>query len=246
MKFKKYYLNENDFDKSKNVTSLDLNGALNLLSYNLENYDRFNFENKLWNIHINMDESLNIFDNNFKDILNLGEAFDLLIEDNKDILSNKNDGLVVNEEIMINEEANDVTILEDVEKEQINKLYSEEEIEKAYEQAIDLFDGEKYDDAIEVLKSAYNSDLDTYYHKHILFLLASCYYEKNQFKEAIGYYEEYIAKYDETYIEEIYYKLALAYEDTDLNKSKEYAEHIKKEFSNSIYNNSKISQIISK
>ena len=66
------------------------------------------------------------------------------------------------------------------------------------------------------------------------------------FKEAIGYYEEYIAKYDETYIEEIYYKLALAYEDTDLNKSKEYAEHIKKEFSNSIYNNSKISQIISK
>ena len=25
---KKYYLNENDFDKSKNVTSLDLNGAL--------------------------------------------------------------------------------------------------------------------------------------------------------------------------------------------------------------------------
>ena len=56
---KKYYLNENDFDKSKNVTSLDLNGALNLLSYNLENYDRFNFENKLWNIHINMDESLN-------------------------------------------------------------------------------------------------------------------------------------------------------------------------------------------
>lgn len=79
-------------------------------------------------------------------VINIGN------KDNKDILSNKNDGLVVNEEIMINEEANDVTILEDVEKEQINKLYSEEEIEKAYEQAIDLFDGEKYDDAIEVLK----------------------------------------------------------------------------------------------
>ena len=63
-------------------------------------------------------------------VINIGN------KDNKDILSNKNDGLVVNEEIMINEEANDVTILEDVEKEQINKLYSEEEIEKAYEQAI--------------------------------------------------------------------------------------------------------------
>lgn len=67
-----------------------------------------------------------------------------------------------------------------------------------------------------------------------------------QFKEAIGYYEEYIAKYDKTYIEEIYYKLALAYEEIDLNKSKEYAEHINKEFKNSIYNNSKISKIISK
>ena len=62
--------------------------------------------------------------------------FNIINIGNKDILSNKNDGLVVNEEIMINEEANDVTILEDVEKEQINKLYSEEEIEKAYEQAI--------------------------------------------------------------------------------------------------------------
>ena len=171
--------------------------------------------------------------------------FNIINIGNKDILSNKNDDLVVNEEI-INEDANDVNTLEEIEKEQINKLHSEEEIEKAYDQAIDLFDGEKYDDAIEVLKSAYNSDIDTYYHKHILFLLASCYYEKNQFKEAIGYYEEYIDKYDETYIEEIYYKLALAYEDIDLNKSKEYAEHIKKEFSNSIYNNSKISQIISK
>ena len=33
-----------------------------------------------------LSNELNIFDNNFKDILNLGEAFDLLIEDNKDIL----------------------------------------------------------------------------------------------------------------------------------------------------------------
>lgn len=50
---------------------------------------------------------------------------------------------------------------------------------------------------------------------------------KNQINEAIQYYEEYIGKYDETYIEEIYYKLALAYENIDLNKSKEYANYIK-------------------
>lgn len=175
-----------------------------------------------------------------------------IIKDKDEVLYNKKDDLLINEDVMINEdiiineELDDETLLEDIEKEQVTKLNSQEEIEKAYEQAMALFNEKKYDEAIALLKSAYNSDVYTYYNKHVLFLLASCYYEKNQFKEAIAYYEEYISKYDETYIEEIYYKLALAYEEIDLNKSKEYAEHIKKEFVNSIYNNSKISKIISK
>ena len=51
-----------------NITYLRLNDALNLLSYSLENYNRFNFENKLWNIHVDMDKSLNLFEKNFKDM----------------------------------------------------------------------------------------------------------------------------------------------------------------------------------
>ena len=160
-------------------------------------------------------------------------------------LSNNTEYIVANEEIInkeiINEEVNN-----EEKNTQVNKLNSEEEIKKAYEESIGLFDEKKYDESIEKLQSAYNSDVDTYYRKHVLFLLASCYYEKNQINEAIQYYEEYIGKYDETYIEEIYYKLALAYENIDLNKSKEYANYIKNKFSNSIYNNSKISQIIYK
>ena len=160
-------------------------------------------------------------------------------------LSNNTENIVANEEIInkeiINEEVNN-----EEKNTQVNKLNSEEEIKKAYEESIGLFDEKKYDESIEKLQSAYNSDVDTYYRKHVLFLLASCYYEKNQINEAIQYYEEYIGKYDETYIEEIYYKLALAYENIDLNKSKEYANYIKNKFGNSIYNNSKISQIIYK
>ena len=157
----------------------------------------------------------------------------LNINKKDEVLSNNTENIEENEEIInkeiINEEVNN-----EEKNTQVNKLNSEEEIKKAY------------DESIEKLQSAYNSDVDTYYRKHVLFLLASCYYEKNQINEAIQYYEEYIGKYDETYIEEIYYKLALAYENIDLNKSKEYANYIKNKFSNSIYNNSKISQIISK
>ena len=165
-------------------------------------------------------------------------------------LSNNTENIVANEEIInkeiINEEVNNEEVNNEEKNTQVNKLNSEEEIKKAYEESIGLFDEKKYDESIEKLQSAYNSDVDTYYRKHVLFLLASCYYEKNQINEAIQYYEEYIGKYDETYIEEIYYKLALAYENIDLNKSKEYANYIKNKFSNSIYNNSKISQIIYK
>ena len=125
-------------------------------------------------------------------------------------------------------------------------LNSNEEIEKAYEKSLDLFDECKFNEAVEELKSAYNSKVDTYYKRHILFLLASCYYEENNHQEAIKYYEEYISKYDNTYLEEIYYKLALLYEEKDLNKSKEYANIVRNTFGKSIYNNSKISNIISK
>ena len=65
---------------------MPLNESLESLSHTLEKYNRYNFENKLWNIHIDMDETLKIFNPDFGHIINIGEAFDLLIEDNKDIL----------------------------------------------------------------------------------------------------------------------------------------------------------------
>lgn len=83
---KRNNLTEKEFLSSIILEELNLEDALEILSYQLEDYERFNFENKLWKIHIDMDETIDTLDQSFKNILNIGEAFDLLIEDNKDIL----------------------------------------------------------------------------------------------------------------------------------------------------------------
>lgn len=83
---KKNKLTEEELEKVKNVELLDLSEALNLLSYDLEDYERFNFENKLWTVNIDFDNDLGPLNTEYKEIINLDDAFDLLLEDNKDIL----------------------------------------------------------------------------------------------------------------------------------------------------------------
>ncbi|MGN1029878.1 MAG: AraC family transcriptional regulator, partial [Bacilli bacterium] len=62
-------------------------------SSELDDYERFNYENKLWKVHINMDESQGELNKDFREIINLDDAFDLLLEDNKDILEEIQDEL---------------------------------------------------------------------------------------------------------------------------------------------------------
>lgn len=73
-------------DKLKNLTEYPLENSISLLSSYLENYERFNYENKLWNIDADTSSSLGDYTEDFREIITLGDAFDLLIEDNKDIL----------------------------------------------------------------------------------------------------------------------------------------------------------------
>ncbi|EFG87331.1 hypothetical protein CLCAR_2855 [Clostridium carboxidivorans P7] len=70
----------------KNFKFFDLNESLQYITYYLEDYDRFNYEDKITKIDINMGEDIGEFHKSFKDVLNVGDAFDLLLEDNKDIL----------------------------------------------------------------------------------------------------------------------------------------------------------------
>ena len=73
-------------EKLKNIKNYSLQDSLELLSPYLEDYERYNYENKLWSIHIDMANSQGNLNENFREIISLGETFDLLIEDNKDIL----------------------------------------------------------------------------------------------------------------------------------------------------------------
>lgn len=83
---KKNKLTEKEFEASKKIEPLNLQDALEYLSFELDDYERFNYENKLWKIHIDMDETLGEFNKDYSEIINLDDAFDLLLEDNKDIL----------------------------------------------------------------------------------------------------------------------------------------------------------------
>jgi AraC-like DNA-binding protein len=83
---KKNKLTEKEYEASKKIEPLNLQDALEYLSFELDDYERFNYENKLWKIHIDMDETLGEFNKDYSEIINLDDAFDLLLEDNKDIL----------------------------------------------------------------------------------------------------------------------------------------------------------------
>ncbi len=83
---KKYKISEEAFEKQKNIELHDLKESLSFLTYYLEDYDRFNYEDKITKINIDMSLDQGSFEKTFKEIINVGDAFELLIEDNKDIL----------------------------------------------------------------------------------------------------------------------------------------------------------------
>lgn len=83
---KKFKVDDETFEKQKIIKFFNLGESLEYLTYYLEDYDRFNYEDKITKININMGDDLGKFSKDFKDILNVGDAFELLLEDNKDIL----------------------------------------------------------------------------------------------------------------------------------------------------------------
>ena len=83
---KKYKVDEETFQSQKKLQYHPLGESLDYVLYYLEDYDRFNSEAKINKINIDMSLDLGDFEKSFKEVVNVGDAFDLLIEDNKDIL----------------------------------------------------------------------------------------------------------------------------------------------------------------
>lgn len=156
-----------------------------------------------------------------------------------------------NIEVLDNEEESNNKLEEPIEKEadkkeSVEQLLSNEQVKNEYIKGSDSFNAKDYSKAIEVLSKAYKNSEEMYLKDDILFFLASSYDKSNLKTDSIKYYEEYVERYNnENYIKEVYYNLALNYKDEDINKSKEYAKILEKEYSDSIYYNSKIKKIIS-
>lgn len=83
---KKYQISEEKFESEKIIKYFDLKESLQYLTYYLEDYDRYNYKDKITKININMGIELGEFHKYFKNVINVGDAFELLIENNKEIL----------------------------------------------------------------------------------------------------------------------------------------------------------------
>lgn len=124
-------------------------------------------------------------------------------------------------------------------------ILNEDEIRENYIKATDSFDEEKYNDTKVILESTIIYAENSHLNDDIMFLLASTYEKLGDNNEAIKNFEKYISSYENgNYIEESYYKIALLYRDLNKDKSKYYAKELISKYSNSIYNNTNIKDIL--
>ncbi|MBU3192520.1 tetratricopeptide repeat protein [Clostridium algidicarnis] len=105
--------------------------------------------------------------------------------------------------------------------------------------------GEDNKEAINNFLKAYDYSKESYLNPHIIYYLGTLYEKEGNVEEAVKYYDEYINLYEgQGYEDIVLYNMAIIYKDTDNKKSKEYAKKIEDMFQNSIYNNSKIQEIL--
>lgn len=83
---KKYKISDDKLNEMKRLQILDLNKSVPYLTSYLEDYERFNYKDRIVKINIDVNNSIGTFIKSFKNILTIGDAFDLLIEDNKNAL----------------------------------------------------------------------------------------------------------------------------------------------------------------
>lgn len=107
---KKYKVDEENLENQKKLQYHPLSEALEYVIYYLEDYDRFNFEDKINKINIDMSTDLGEFEKKFKEVINVGDAFDLLIEDNKDILEELEEEIGFNYARLLNVFSSDMGI----------------------------------------------------------------------------------------------------------------------------------------
>lgn len=83
---KKNNADEKKYENQKRVEHFNLQESLEFIHYYLEDYSRYNYENRIYKVHIDMDEDVGVFSKEFKEVLNIGDTFEVLLEDSQDTL----------------------------------------------------------------------------------------------------------------------------------------------------------------
>lgn len=171
----------------------------------------------------------------------------LKVQENSENDTNNNNEIVENikeedkEEI---KQSNEEEKKEEAQKVEI-KYLTDEEIINNYQEASDYYDKEDYTRTRDILKNTIIASKENYLKDDSIFLLAATYEKLSDNDNAIKEYEVYVNSYKYgAYIQEAYYKLALLYKNINLKKSKEYANIIRNNYSDSIYNNNVMKEII--
>lgn len=132
--------------------------------------------------------------------------------------------------------------------EDLKKKYSSKKQKLYYDLGREKYKNGNVDESIEYLTLAYNEKTEEYVEPHVIYHLASA-VSKKEPEKSIKYFKEYLKKYkdkDGSYTEEAIYNIANIYWNLNNKKeAKKYASKLKYDYSKSIYNNKKISEILS-
>lgn len=240
------YFRKGDYEKVKeyleNVFKIDINNDVaksinkNLDStYKYSNKKEMIFKFALINLSIiiiivlTLLEKENIANWNLKpEVIAINENY---IEEDNEVLNYENNEVIDNKDKQIENET--------------ENILSNEEIRENYINATQYYDNGKYDMAKDLLEHTINKSKNTHLDDDMIFLLASTYESLGDINKAMENFDKYILNYGEgSYIQEAYYRAALIYKDTDILKSKEYANEILINYPDSIYNNSYVEEII--
>lgn len=124
-------------------------------------------------------------------------------------------------------------------------LSSDDSIKHFYDKAREEYKSEDYVNAIKDFGILCTYGEKNYLYQHGIFYTAVCNNRLNNKSESINYYEQYYNKFsDGIYREEVIYSLAMLYKDENLFEAKKYAQILKDEYPNSMYNNENISNLL--
>lgn len=121
--------------------------------------------------------------------------------------------------------------------------------EDLYQKAVKLKDNKDYNEAIIYFKNIVENGKTKKYISESIYQVALLSEKNNNYDQAVKYYKKYINTYnkDDQYYDDAFYQLGmLYYENGDINNAKKTFYGMKSEVPESMYNNSKVKEILSK